>query len=215
METIKSFLSDLLEFVLILPIAVYELYISPRIFKITLISVYTFFFIVLFGASQVQLANRDVVEYKVLKRSYKWLTLDLYVTISEMNKYHKIYKYVRDSKNYICALIQAESGGRNVVGDVNRNGTRDYCYMQVNEVHSKGNPRELLIMPQCIRKGCGYLSKALRRGRGDLLTATRLYNQGLGGKSSKYRRYAYVARVLNFYINHQRRSNYYTALASK
>ena len=96
----------------------------------------------------------------------------------------------------VLCIIHVESRFKNVKSMKNKNGTRDFGLMQVNNCHRV--LAEPLDIVSNIRFGCRYLFFCFRGGT--IADAIRRYNQGLNGKREKYNNWRYVAEILNKYI---------------
>jgi len=135
----------------------------------------------------------DRITYYEYEEQFKWLDKDLYYLIQSKSR-----KYNLDIR-WVCSIIKAESNGKNIRSKyANPNGTYDWGIMQINEVHIRGaNPRILLEKPLNIELGTWYLSRCLKRAKGNYMTATRMYNQGMNGNEALYTNWKYVSNVLN------------------
>lgn len=131
------------------------------------------------------------IDYIKLHNQFNWLDKDLYQLLLEKSSEHKL-----DIK-FICSIIQHESRGKNVISRANKNLTRDYGIMQVNEVHYKKNPQMLLNRIFNVSVGTAYLSMCYKKAKGDFAKTVRLYNGGLNSSEYKYTNYIYVAKILN------------------
>ena len=151
----------------------------------------------------VFLNEEDKSNYSKLQESFKWLDKNLYFYVLNNS-----IKYDVDIK-LICSVIYAESSGRNLQGSKNRNGTNDHGYMQVNDVHlrNEDDVRVLYNPAVNIEMGAKYLSKCLKKAKGDKLHAVRMYNQGMYGNPQKYNNWRYVSNVLNNYIKAKEQIN--------
>jgi len=123
-------------------------------------------------SNNIKTSNKDIYIFYRLSLEYKWLTQELYYTITKYSKKYNVDKVL------ICALIQHESNGRNVRSRRNRNGSRDYGLMQINQIHSPKNIYALNNKDTNIRIGVWYLSKCLRKSRGNIKRACIFYNAG-------------------------------------
>ena len=164
--------------------------------KLFLISLLAFIFMVIFIPIEIHSGEglpTTIGKYQKLEQHYNWYS-----------KYREII--VRESLKrgvdpaLTCAVIQAESGGQNVVSRrANWNGTRDWGLMQVNSVHCPTNPRKLLNVGYNIQKGTWYLSRCVKKASGNIKRIPMYYNGGLGAKCYKYKNWKYVYRVLKYY----------------
>jgi len=146
----------------------------------------------------------DYHEYRAYKVQYKWLTEEIFRIVWDEAVERGL------ERRAIFAIIQAESGGRNVVSRRNRNGTRDYGLMQINSVHSPKNPWVLLNVRVNVRTGCWYFSRCIKKSGGVLSEAVRYYNAGLGSKRKSYKNWRHVYRVVAHY---KRSANYLGRIA--
>lgn len=131
--------------------------------------------------------------FHAYNKEFPWLTPKLFRLYTKRSIQYKV------PLKLALSLIQYESGGRNVVSRKNRNGTRDWGRMQINSVHMPKNPQKLLNDWTNSKIGFWYLGRALKKSRGNMYTAVRLYNQGLAGKHWKYRNWGYVKRIIRKY----------------
>ena len=141
--------------------------------------------------------QQDRIQFVNMKQKYEWLNKDIFTIIIREAK-------VNDLKpSYIASIITVESKGKNIPSHrINRDGSRDFGPMQLNNKHLKQNedPR-ILHNPQItIARGCRYLKECLVKADGNKAIASRLYNQGKNGKQMYYRNWAYVDRVFSNYI---------------
>ena len=148
------------------------------------------------------------VEYALLHKDYPWLTDQFYMDIKRAAMTHKLYKFVSDSTNLVCAIIQVESGGKNVVSGPNYDGSFDWGFMQVNEKKFPSNPRKLLKRDFNLDKGCEHLYYCFKASHGNLLIAFRKYNRGLnsgiyGEIVETNKGYRYAFKVYKVYAKHQ------------
>lgn len=134
--------------------------------------------------------NKCTRELQVYQKHYKWLTPHLYKLYSMRARQYRV------PLRLALALIHVESRGKNVISR-----THDYGRMQVNKIHMRHNPKQLLNDKINSRIGFWYLSAALKKSNWNKREAVRLYNQGLAGKRWKYRNWNYVAQILNAYQN--------------
>jgi soluble lytic murein transglycosylase-like protein len=130
-----------------------------------------------------------------LFEKYKWLSYDLYLDIVTICKKYNVNTII------ICAIINAESRGRNIISKKNKNGTKDYGIMQINSIHLSNNPRQLLNRKLNIEYGIKYLIKCYNRSNKNLKTTIRFYNQGYNGKKHKYKNWKYVNKIYNDIID--------------
>jgi soluble lytic murein transglycosylase-like protein len=104
-------------------------------------------------------------------------------------------------KKLVCAIGQVESGWKNVIGKKNSNGTYDFGYMQVNSVHRKSNPYELLNPKTNIQFACSYLAICYKKARGDIKLTAYYYNRGYMAKLKGFNKSAYKERVYKQYFS--------------
>lgn len=141
--------------------------------------------------------EEDRFDFYTIQENYEWLDRDVYFYIIQNSNKYKI------DVRFICSLIQAESGGKNIrARRINNNGTYDHGYMQINEVHLPidSDVRVLYNPAVNIEIGIRYLSRCLDRAKGDKSQAVRMYNQGINGSVNRYENWQYVSGVLNNYI---------------
>lgn len=141
-----------------------------------------------FGASRE--AKND---YSALRTHYQWMTPQLFRIIDTSSKKHGIDPHL------ISAVIHAESRGQNVVSRVNKNGTRDYGYCQINSVHRPEQPESFLDPETNIDMGCRFLSYCMKKGGNDY-EAVRMYNAGPNSRPGKSKNQKYVLKVLAAYM---------------
>jgi soluble lytic murein transglycosylase-like protein len=138
--------------------------------------------------------DRDFLK---LAGQYKWLDVNIYNIINEKAKKYKI------DKELVCAVIQYESGDycRNNLKKmrvvVSRSGA--IGPMQIMSFHTK-NPKLLYNLKFNIEKGTWYLSVCLKKSKGNIREACRMYNAGVNSKRWKYKNWAYVNRIEKSYL---------------
>jgi len=191
-------------FMFLTGIAFYWLWYLPRRSKIRLICIFTIICFIVIGPSTAFLSQQDIIEYRSLKETYVWLTPTIYIAIARANKFQEI-----NDKNLICALFQAESG------DYCENDldcmlqVRSYAGAigigQVMPYHAE-NSKNLERSGYNIDKSAWYLKECLTKSNGNFKEACRMYNAGLRNKRKSYKNWAYVAKILNYYIIHQQTS---------
>lgn len=131
-------------------------------------------------------------EFYKLQQKYTWLDFSTYRIILQNSIRYTI------EPAYVCAVIQYESGDYcannlpDMIKVISWAGARGI--MQVMPFHSD-TPDELLTAKGCIKKGCWYLSKCLKKGKGNIREAARMYNAGLFNIRSNYKNWAYVNRI--------------------
>ena len=140
------------------------------------------------GSSELNLSKKE----KILNR-YSWMSKKLY------NLYQKRSKQYNVPIKLAISVIKAESNGKVVKSRKNKNGTRDWGRFQINAVHMPNNPKKLLDDKINSKYGFWYLSLCLKKSKGYLKHAIRMYNQGLAGKEYKYKNWQYVNNVLKEY----------------
>ena len=141
--------------------------------------------------------NIEDIMFNKCKTYYPWMKKNIYNYISFYCKYwSKNYKI---DEELVYALIQHESGGKNIRGRKNRNGSRDHGIMQINEVHSPNDVTRLYNCKINIKIGIWYLSLCIKKSKGNIKEACRMYNQGLYGKKWKYKNWKYVKRIIKDY----------------
>jgi len=153
--------------------------------------------------------NTNNVKLFQLRSHYKWLYNNkLYFAILE-NACKKELE-----PELICAIIEAESNGRNLIGKKNKNGTRDYGFMQTNEVHCPENPLKLLEINFGIHKGTNYLMWAYKKAKGNIKITAQFYNGGLNHPINTKNKWVkkYANKVVKYYnlskITTNNKSNY-------
>jgi soluble lytic murein transglycosylase-like protein len=157
-----------------------------RVFILTL-------FIFLLGVEG--LSKSQTSTYYILRHSYPWLTPTLYVLIAYCSEKNRI------SKHITCAIIQTESGGENIVAGPNSDGTYDYGYMGINEVHYPEEPEIFLDPYTNINKGTAYYSECLKKSRGDIKVAAFYYNRGKNKKLKYYKiTDSYANKIKQYYL---------------
>lgn len=133
--------------------------------------------------------------YYSYKNKFKWLNYSIYKKIEYYSIKNKI------PVKLTLSVINAESGGKNVISKKNGNNSRDYGYMQVNQIHVRGkNPKILLNSDLNFKIGCWYLGMAYVKSGKNIIHTARLYNQGLNGKPNKYKNWAYAKKIKRMYI---------------
>jgi len=145
------------------------------------------------------------VDFSFLRKHFNWVTPKLYKYIIKYSELRQI------SPILICSIIQYESNGRNVISKKNRNKSRDYGYMQINSCHVESNPRQLLNIDTNIRIGSWYIKKCLKKSKGNIQEAVRMYNAGLNSKRKKYKNWAYVYRITNKYNSILQKGDFFYA----
>jgi len=131
------------------------------------------------------------IDYIKLQSQFNWLDKDLYLLLLEKSSEHKL------NIKFICSVIQHESGGQNVVSKQNKNLSRDYGIMQVNEIHYQRNPQMLLNRIINVRIGTAYLAMCYEKANGDFAKTVRYYNGGPNCSEGAYTNYIYVSKILN------------------
>lgn len=152
---------------------------------------------------------------KLIENSMKMWTLKFNIIwLNNSRLAIAIYKnsYLKDLEpELICAIIKVESNGRNIIGKKNRNGTRDYSYMQICEVHYPKNPKKLMEVDFGIHKGTNYLMWAYNKAKGNIKITAQFYNGGLNHpiktKNKNVKRYA--NKVLHWYNVYKITTNNY------
>ena len=132
-------------------------------------------------------APKVLNDYQRLNGRYSWLNKRLYNHIRISSAEFRV------PAELICAVIQHESRGRNIRSRMNHDGTRDYGYMQVNSVH--GRASDLYNYKYNIKFGTWYLSKCLKKSRGNIRNACRYYNAGINSSKRKYKNWKYIDRI--------------------
>jgi len=141
-------------------------------------------------------------EFVELSSHYTWINSINYKIIRKNAIKHDV------PIELVCAVIQAESNGRNIRSSKNSNGTRDHGYMQINEIHLQSkyfnHINDFYDINKNIEFGCIYLKKCLTKATvNDIISYTdaiRMYNQGLSGERHKYKNYNYVLKVYRNFV---------------
>jgi soluble lytic murein transglycosylase-like protein len=109
----------------------------------------------------------------------------------------------------LYAIAEVESGGRNQRVHINRDGSRDYGVMQVNEANLGPGEKTRITVDPCfaVEKGASVLAEMVARF-GYNWEAVGSYNAGLSPKRSAVRR-RYAAKVGRAYriLVEKRRGN--------
>lgn len=137
-------------------------------------------------------SKKEFLKYSYLVKCFSWLKYDTFIIIRKNAKKYKV------PIELICAVIQHESGGKNIRSRRNYNGSRDYGLMQINSVHVS-DCKTLYNIRKNIRIGSWYLSKCLKKAKGNVKEACRMYNGGLHNKRWKYKNWKYVNRIYRDY----------------
>ena len=182
----------------------------PKVFFLIVIALLIVIFITI---NNVSAGDSDNYEYITELDLYldDFIALSSYYSWLDSNRYRLIYKYskVHDvSPKLVCAVINVESSGKNVISRKNSNGTRDYGIMQINDTHLESSffesKNDLLDVEKNIAFGCRYLGlcsvKATKNNVVSYTDVIRLYNQGINGNREYYKNYNYVLKVYNNYI---------------
>ena len=147
-------------------------------------------------SADTEVENNFMTAFHEMSHKYEWVDSQNFLPIYNNSILNDL------DYRYVCALITAESNGKNVISRKNRNGTRDVGLMQVNCFTDE----EILKYKDLnagIKEGTVRLKKAVEKSAGNLAEATRLYNQGINGKKEFYRNTAYVKRVMLYYTGYQ------------
>ena len=126
-----------------------------------------------------------------------------------INNYEVAFHSYYISKKYdiplelTLSIISVESNFTNVISRKNRNGSRDYGYMQINNfAHPEVSSKRLMKIEINIEVGVKYLQYCLKVSNNDLATAVKMYNAGVSRikkgivpKSTQ----KYCSKVLNSY----------------
>lgn len=140
------------------------------------------------------LDKTEINTYTKLSRQYNWLNRDLFYIINYEGLNNGI------DAAFICAIIDAETEGKNVVSKKNRDGSRDYGIMQFNSKNiKKGDEWKFLIPMHNIKYGVAELRECISASSGKIDDTIRFYNQGKNGKKEKYKNWKYVQKVFNNY----------------
>ena len=154
-------------------------------------------------------------KYDKLSYYYSWMNPTLYYHIKQNCKKYNV------PEELICAIVQNESGGRNIRHKRNKNGTYDYGMAGINEQHVKEgvlkgkSPKILLKYKYNFMISAYQLSKALEKAKhvkiskkdkvqkyqGIIKEACRMYNQGRNGKRDRYKNWKYTERIYADYRN--------------
>ena len=141
-------------------------------------------------------------DYLDLKKKYIWLNKEIYHIINVNHELYENKKY-NLSKEFICAVIQIESGNacKNKLSCMLKVKSKANAIglMQVLYIHRSKNPEILEDPVVNINVGCGYLYACMLQAKGNKMEACRLYNAGLNNKRDRYRNWIYVAKILNSY----------------
>lgn len=132
--------------------------------------------------------------YPRLKENYSWINIKLFEIIRQQSIIYDIDIYL------ICSIITKESNGVNLISRRNKNKTRDYGYMQINDVHFKDDPMVLLNPRVNIEFGCQYLKMCLNKSKGNIIEALRFYNQGIYGKKHLYNNWEYCSKIISSHL---------------
>lgn len=140
-------------------------------------------------------------EFMVAKENFPWLTEEL---LEDIRFYCSYWKDVYELDEFaVCSLIHEESGNfcgndldkmKKVVSWAGAIGI-----MQVMPIHSPNNPNKLKNHKFNLKKGIWYFARCMKKGKGNIKEASRMYNAGLNNKRWKYKNWAYSNRVQKNY----------------
>jgi len=141
--------------------------------------------------------------YDIYKKSHRWLNVEIYNAIRYYASFYKI------PEKLVYAVIQQESGNycNNRLSRMLRvkSCAGAIGLMQVMPFHLKDETSywELYNYNKNIERGCWYLSKCLKRSKGKIVEACRMYNAGMNSKRYRYKNWEYVQRICVDYLNLQ------------
>lgn len=165
--------------------------------KPLMLAMYSWIFVFLAFCSPTHLVIKenkliDNKEYHTFKKDFKWLNFGYYKHLKRYSEANKVPVELG------LAIIQVESGGKNVRGKLNKNGTYDYGLAQVNQIHVR-DPRILFNTKFNIAFMFYYLNKCRSHSNENIKHTIRMYNQGTHGNQYQYKRWNYVSSVLYYY----------------
>jgi len=137
-----------------------------------------------------------MTHYNNLSDHYDWMSPRAYIIIMDCSR-----KYSIDPV-FVCSVIQYESGDY-CNNDLSKMLTvRSHAgaigVMQVMPLHFKVI-KEAETLKGNINKGCWYLSECMKKSKGNMREAARMYNAGLYSKRWKYRNWKYVNKIIKKY----------------
>lgn len=147
-----------------------------------------------FGMNTRTSAIQIKSDYIVAYIKYQWINWELYSHIKHYAQKYNLPPLL------ICSVIHRESKGKKYV----RGKDGEYGYCQIMPVHfrSRKISYKLRFEPEHnIRLGCWYMAKAMKKSKGNIIDACRMYNAGLNSKKHRYRNWKYPKDIYNDYID--------------
>jgi len=158
-----------------------------RYFKFSII------LLILFTTTYASVPEGDCEDMFIeLSNEFSWLQLKVFYIVYFISKREGV-----DPK-LVCTVMHYESYDkrhrttiRKMLRAVSKAGARGI--MQVMPYHYKGPKKDLFKANVCIPLGISYLKKCLKKSRGDVIAASRMYNGGLGNNKYTYKNWVNYA----------------------